>query len=367
MESLKKNRNFVEDIVNGMFDWVRVIDRNNNVIYMNKTMSDALGNPETGLKCYQLIGKSEPCMNCISREAIFDDTSHEKEEYIGDRFFSVMSSPVKNDEGEIIAVVEVLRDITQVRLLQKELIRQNTKLNDELKLAKKLQSSLLPKQLPEDKVDFSFVYKPCDELGGDFLDIFKIDERHIGIYIADVSGHGVPASMLTVFLRSSLNKKLLSPAKALQELYQEFNTSRLDENLYITIFYAVIDIEDMSMKFSNAGHNVCPIIFNSDRFELLRLPGIPISNWLEKPEYRDGNAKLFKGDKVFFYTDGIVEMRNPENEQFGEERILDLLLNGKLEPVSTLNAILDAASSFAGTTDFAGIRDDITMALLKIK
>lgn len=366
MESLKRNRHFVEDIVDGMFDWVRVIDRNNNVIYMNKAMSDGLGSSETGIKCYQIIGRCEPCMNCISRETIFDDKVHEKEEKVGDRVFSVMSSPLKNDAGEIIAVVEVLRDTTQVRQLQEELMKQNMKLNDELKLAKKLQCSLLPKQLPEDKIGFSFIYKPCEELGGDFLDVFKIDERHVGIYIADVSGHGVPASMLTVFLRSTFNKKLISPAKALQELYQEFNTSRLDENLYITIFYAVIDLEDMTMKFSNAGHNVCPVVFSSGRFELLRMPGIPISNWLEKPEYHDGTAQLYKGDKVFFYTDGIMEMRNPANEQFGEERILELLLNVKLEPVSALNAIMEAACSFAGISDISKIPDDITMALLDI-
>lgn len=366
MESLKKNRNFVEDIINGMFDWVRVIDRDNNVIYMNKTMSDSLENPESDLKCYQLIGRNEPCANCISREALVDEEPNEKEECIGGRYYSVMSSPIKNNMGETIAVVEVLRDITQVRQLQQELLRQNAKLNDELKLARKLQLSLLPKVFPEDKVDFSFVYKPSEELGGDFLDIFKIDEHHIGIYIADVSGHGVPASMLTVFLRSSLNKKLLSPAEVLQELYQEFNISKLDENLYITIFYAVIDLKDMSMVFSNAGHNVCPIIFSGSRFELLRQPGIPISNWLEKPNYHDGDAVLLKGDKIFFYTDGIVEMRNPSNEQFGEDRILEHLLKSELSPSLTLNAILEAASSFADIPDFTSIRDDITMALLEI-
>lgn len=367
MESLKKNRHFVEDVVDGMFDWVRVLDRNDNVIYMNKAMSDGLGNPEIGLKCYQFIGRNEPCLNCISRKTIFDDTSHEKEEIIGEKVFSVMSSPLKNETGEIIAVVEVLRDITQVRQLQKELVRQNFKLNDELKLAKKLQCSLLPKHLPEDKIDFSFVYKPCDELGGDFLDIFKIDEQHVGIYIADVSGHGVPASMLTVFLRSSLNKKLLSPANALKELYQEFNISSLDENLYITIFYAVIDLEDMTMNYSNAGHNACPIIFNSDRFEMLRLPGIPISNWMEKPEYMDGSTKLRKGDKIFFYTDGIVEMRNKANEQFGQDRFLDMLLNTELEPTRLLNSIVDAACSFAGIPNISEIPDDITMALLEMQ
>lgn len=367
METLRSNRLFIEEIVDGMYDWVRVLDKDYNVIYMNRAMSEGLGNPQTGLKCYQLIGRDEPCENCISKQSVINDRPCEKEEYIGDRIFSVMSSPLKNEKGEVIAVVEVLRDSTVVIRLQTELVRQNTKLNEELKLAKKLQCSLLPKHLPEDRIGFSFVYKPCEDLGGDFLDIFRVDERHVGIYIADVSGHGVPASMLTVFLRSTLNKRLLSPADALRELYQEFNTSRIDANLYITIFYAVIDTTDMTMKYSNAGHNVCPIVFNRNRFELLRMPGIPISDWLEEPEYRDGDISLNKGDKIFFYTDGIVEIRNASNEQFGEERLLELLLDAGLEPAAVLNAIVDSACSFAGIPDIGGIPDDITMALLEIK
>lgn len=367
METFRSSRHFIEDIVDGMYDWVRVLDRDDNVIYMNRAMSEGLGNPKTGMKCYELIGRNEPCENCISRQAVLNDKPCEKEEYIGNQVFSVMSSPLKNEKGEIVAVVEVLRDSTEVRRLQRELIRQNTKLNEELKLAKKLQCSLLPKRLPEDRIGFSFVYKPCEELGGDFLDIFRVDERHVGIYIADVSGHGVPASMLTVFLRSTLNKRLLSPADALRELFQEFNASRIDEDLYITIFYAIIDTADMTMVYSNAGHNVCPIVFSRDRFELLRMPGIPISNWLEKPEYRNGEISLGKGDKIFFYTDGIVEMRNASNEQFGEERLLELLLDAGLEPSAVLNSIVDSACSFAGIPDIGGIPDDITMALLEIK
>lgn len=369
METIIRNTNFINDIIDGMFDWVRVLDREDNIVYMNKAMREGMKNAAIGLKCYKAVGRDEPCENCISRKAVFDGNPHEKEECIGDRVFSVMSSPVKNDKGEIVAVVEVLRDTTKVKQLQNEILTQNTKLQDDLIMAKRLQCSMLPRQFPEDRISFSFIYNPCEALGGDFLDIFKIDDKHLGLYIADVSGHGVPASLLTVFLRSTLDKKLLSPAKALNQLYKEFNSNNFSGELYITVFYLIIDLEKMTMTYANAGHNVCPILFNqrdSSRFEMIRLPGFPISHWVENPDYKDGYLKLQECDRIFLYTDGIIEIKNSKNEQFGEDRLL-ALLEKKGEPVSTLNTIFNAAFEFAGLTDVTKTMDDITIALLDVK
>lgn len=362
-----QNYGFIKSIIDGMFDWVRVLDKDDNVIFMNKAMADGLQNAKPGSKCYELIGRAEPCENCISRQAVFHGRPHEKEEILDGRTFSVMSSPVRNEAGEIIAVVEVLRDVTQLKQLQKEILRQNTKLQDDLLLARKLQCSMLPRDLPEDKIDFSFIYRPCEALGGDFLDVFRIDGRHLGIYIADVSGHGVSASMLTVFLRSSLNKRLLSPSQALAQLYREFNSGGFDGGLYITVFYAIIDTEERKMVYSNAGHNVCPIVFNKNRLEPLWLPGIPISDWVEYPVYEDAFLTLQQGDRVFLYTDGIVELYNKEGRQFGEERLLEQLLTSKASPSGTLNRLFDAACDFAGLKNASMVPDDITMALLEIK
>jgi len=352
-----------------MYDWVRVLDMHDNVIFMNKAMSDAFGKPMIGTKCYQIIGRTEPCPNCTSRKTVFDGASHEKEEYINGRVFSVMCSPIRNAEGKIIAAVEVLRETTQLKQLNQKLQLQNDKLKDELEMARKLQTSLLPEPPEDDRFDFSFLYLPCEALGGDFLDIFRIDRSHMGLYLADVSGHGVPASLLTVFLRSSLNKKLVSPAKALEELYYEFNGSKLDENLYITLFYAIIDLEKKTMLYSNAGLNVSPVIYNSTRFDLLRLPGIPISNWMEKPEYSDGTARLETGDRLFLYSDGILELRDKNNEQYGEDRLLNILLNGTASqrPEQLLLDIKKSAFRFAGIKSENGLQDDITMALLEMK
>jgi len=364
----KNDSNFIEDIINGMYDWVRVIDRDDNIIYMNKAMSEDLGCESEGeKKCYAVIGRNTPCENCVSRKAVFDGTPHEKEEIINGRTLSIMSSPIKDKQGNITSVVEVLRDITQTKELQKKIIEQNNKLQDDLNIARKLQCSLLPKTLSEDKIKFSFIYQPCESIGGDFVDIYNIDEKHIGVYIADVSGHGVYASMLTVFLRSSINKGILSPSEALKKLYKEYNKSNFDPDLYITVFYAVINLEERTITFSNAGHNVAPIIFNKSKFNLLRTPGIPISNWLDKPGYTEKTLPLEKGDRIFLYTDGIIEIRNSLSEIFGEERLLNLLLNGGSEPNSILNGIFDSALTFSGIKDVTEISDDITMALLEIK
>lgn len=360
----------VEEIINGMKDWVRVVDGNNCLVYVNKAMEDALGRLTIGEACYRAIGKEAPCENCISRKAVFEGKSYQKEEVIDGKIFLVMSSPVRNGKGEIIAAVEVLRDVTKLKKLQDTVMEQNKKLQDDLNIAKKLQCSLLPKGLPEEKIKFSFVYQPCEDLGGDFMDIFKIDDQHIGLYIADVSGHGVPASMLTVFLRSSMDKKNLSPAGALTSLFKEFNDNDFDKDVYITVFYAIINLKDYSLKYSNAGHNASPLVFNlneNNRLEYLRVPGIPISNWLESPGYYDNEINLYKGDKVFFYTDGIIELKNNNGEQFGEERLQEILLNDTSEPSGILNKIVESACVFGEIQDTSKIPDDITMALIEMK
>ncbi|MGE5614318.1 MAG: SpoIIE family protein phosphatase [Bacillota bacterium] len=368
-ESFKKSEHFIEEIVDGMFDWVRVIDLDNNIIYMNKAMSESLNNPGLGKKCYEILGRDEPCSNCTLRKMVFDGHSHEKEEHINGRIFSVMSSPIRNKEGKIIAAVEVLRDTTQVKQLYEKTKEQNMEMKKDLEIARKLQISLLPGTPSDPRFDFSMMFMPCESLGGDFLDIFDIDGSHLGLYIADVSGHGVQAALLTVFLRSTLDRKLLSPARALEELHAEFNRSKLDldENLYISVFYTIIDLDKKIMVYSNAGLNVIPIVYNKNGIDMLRLPGIPISNWAKVPGYKDASRELRPGDKLFLYSDGILEMRNAANEQYGEERLLDILHNNDLKPRELLQKIKESAFDFAGLETGGVLKDDVTMALLEIK
>ncbi len=366
------SQNFVSDILDGMYDWVRVIDRDKNIILMNKAMCEGLGKCQIGKKCYELIGRTEPCEICISRDAVFDGKSHEKQEIINGRIFSVMSSPVKNKNNEIVAVVEVLRDVTHIHILHNKIMEQNERLRKDLVMSEKIQLSLLPKEYDDEKISFSYIFHPCGRVGGDFLDFFRIDENHIGVYIADVQGHGVPASMLTVFLKSSLNKKLLSPAEALRQLFNDFNQNEFDTQLYITVFYAIINTQTGTVTYSNAGLNVAPVIFGQDRFEILRTPGIPISCWLEHPEYVDKETHLSKGDIIFLYTDGLPEFKNPAGEQFGKDRLLNIVFGSRgarsQECLKNhLSRLLDSVTHFAGAENLSEAHDDITAAMLLFK
>jgi sigma-B regulation protein RsbU (phosphoserine phosphatase) len=355
-----------EDIINGMSDWVRVLDLDCNIVYVNKTMSEALKTPIIGKKCYEAFNKREPCENCISRKSMENVKTYEKEEIFEDKVFSVMSSPIKGSNGDVIAVVEVLRDITELKSMQIKIVEQNKRLNDSLNIARKLQISLLPAKLSKERVNFSYIYKPCETLGGDFFDIFEIDDDHLGVYIADVSGHGVSSSLMTVFLRSSINKNTHSPSEALEKLYKEFNNVRFGTDLYMTIFYSIIDLRNMILTYSNAGHNVCPIIFGNSDFKMLRKPGIPISDWVQQPNYTDSCINLCKGDKIFYSTDGIIEIRNSSKEQFGEERLLEALLNDDSKSCNLLNNIFCKACNFAKVERTSQICDDITMAIVEI-
>lgn len=359
---------FIEEIIDGMQDWVRVINRDDTIVFVNKAMQDALGEDIVGRKCYEALGRTSPCPNCVTR-CLFANQPACKEEIINGRIFSVTSSPLRGEDGETVeAVIEVLHDITALKNLSRELEEQNEKLKADLAMARRLQCSLLPKnQISNDKIDFSFIYKPCETLGGDFLDIFQIDPDHLGVYIADVSGHGVAASMLTMFLRTALNKSATSPSKALTQLYEYFNRNGFADELYIAVFYGIIDTSDYTMTYTNAGLNVCPVIYSKDSFQILRAPGIPISNWVETPEYMEVTVDIKPKDRMFFYTDGIIEIRNAQNDQLGEERIIEYLLESDSQPSVTLSTIIDMATDFSGRNNPNDIMDDITMALIEIK
>ncbi len=113
-------------------------------------------------------------------------------------------------------------------------------------------------------------------LSGDMFDIYFIDEENIGIYICDVVGHGVTASMMTMFVRQTMRAikdDILSPSAALTELHKRFVTLNLGADKYFTIFYGIYNIKNKQLKYSNAGHNCIPIRFNTDQVTLLKTKG----------------------------------------------------------------------------------------------
>ncbi len=315
-------------VLEGMADWVRVVDKEGTIIYANKTMKEALGYNIVGMKCYKSHGKTMPCSFCITDRSISTGEIVQKEERINGRYFSVKSSPVTNSEGKVFAAVEVFRDVTRERKLELELIEKNKKMSKDLRFAKRIQERILPNRETLDNIAIDYIYKPSELLSGDMFDVFHIDEENIGIYISDVSGHGVAAAMMTMFIRQTMRAikdDIVSPSAALSELYRRFSTLNFDVDKYFTIFYGVFNKSTYEFKYANAGHNCIPIKYNNDGKEMLEVKGYPMTLLFDEIFYKEETVTLKKGDNILFYTDGITEAKNREGKEFGIESVIRII------------------------------------------
>lgn len=362
-ESLNKMGNKIDQyemldyhVLEGMADWVRVVDKDGNIIYANKTMKEALGNEIVGMKCHLVTGKPAPCNFCITERSIRQGETLQKEEIINGRYFSVKSSPVKDCDGSIFAAVEVFRDVTRERRLELELVERNKKMSKDLGFAKRIQQKILPRKGNIGNIKIDYIYKPSEMLSGDMFDVFHIDDENIGIYVSDVVGHGVAASMMTMFIRQtmrSIRDDILSPSIALTELHRRFSMLGLDTEKYFTIFYGVFNKSTNEFKYANAGHNSIPIKYNKDGLELLEAKGYPIALLFDKMIYDEKKVELKKGDKILLYTDGITEAKNEKGEEFGISSVIDMIYNDKGNLLHEINDKITVYSWGEQEDDFA--------------
>ena len=349
-------------VLEGMADWVRVIDKDGTIIYANKTMKEALGNHIVGMKCHKAIRKDSPCSFCITDRSINTGEIVQKEEQILGRYFSVKSSPVSNSDGKVFAAVEVFRDVTRERRLELELIERNKKMSKDLVFAKRIQEKILPSKGALDNLSIDYIYRPSEMLSGDIFDFFHLDDDNIGIYIADVSGHGVAAAIMTMFVRQtmrSIKDSKLSPGNALTELHHRFESLGLEVDKYITIFCGLFNKSTYEFIYSNAGHHCLPIKYNDDGIEMLEAKGYPIFSLFNKIEYNESIIKLKKEDKILLYTDGIIEAKDKNGKEFGIESIINIVKNHNCD---VLREIEDKIIS----NSWGELQDDIAIVLIDL-
>ena len=292
------------------------------------------------------------------------------------------------DKDELLARLKVGLRITDLErnLAQRnqELEKINDRMRRDLQAAAKIQQALLPTQLPVcEKANFAWKYVPCDELAGDTLNLFYLDEDHIGLYLLDVSGHGVPAALLSVNLSRILNPNpgqsdllkeqipgshdyhLVAPEEVANRLNQRFPLDSTTEQ-YFTIQYGQLNIKSSSLTFISAGHPPMIHLKADGSSQAIQIRSMPIGFMIGVSKvYKEQKLKLQDGDRLYFYSDGIIEAMNPEREQFGVKRLLESFNNSRaLSLNDSLDRLTDELDQW---TVGQGCGDDVSLLALEIK
>lgn len=196
----------------------------------------------------------------------------------------------------------------------------------ELQSAKSIQQRLLPAGKWAGGKKYAYTYLPCRDIGGDLPDVYTVGNSACGV-IADVSGKGISAGMLSAFVKAAYDKSAPSPAQAIGNLAAKFRELNLDERNYVTV--AAVRIDPDSVTYSMAGHNVPILLKTKNGISQVMLNSPPVSNWFENPAYFDDVLPYEKGDILVLLTDGVTECRNNRGEMFGTDGAIKTLSYSK--------------------------------------
>jgi phosphoserine phosphatase RsbU/P len=247
-------------------------------------------------------------------------------------------------------------------------VAKRERLNREVEIAREVQERLFPQKLPVIAgLDYAGHCRPALGVGGDYYDFLALPHGNLGIAIGDVSGKGIGAALMMASLQASLRSEATRAPENLAAAVA--NVNRLvyeasSANRYATFFYGQYDPAQGKFDFVNAGHNSPILLHRGDGGKVTRLePGGTVVGLLENAEYQQGSVPISPDDVLVAYTDGISEAMNPEDEEWGEDRLLEALrgCHGKTAQ-EILKTIFDAATQFAGA---APQHDDMTLVVLR--
>ena len=255
----------------------------------------------------------------------------------------------------------------RLKKIQGELAGAYKSLDDEFKVMADLQRSLLPKPLPDvEGFEFSSHYSPSLLAGGDYYDFIRLTNLHMGILVADVSGHGAAACMVMAIMRVVMRafvQELLSPAGALT-VVNNVLVKHVPTDQFATAFYGILNLRSNRLTYSSAGHNPALIYRNSEKkaHELKNAGGVPLKI-LPDVRYEEEEVVIEPGDQMLLYTDGLTEAFDPDQKMFGEEALADLVEKyGAQEPSVLVAEIWRSLHAFVRTEPF---HDDVTLVSLR--
>ena len=306
----------------------------------------------------------------ILADAAKNFTPEEDGSYSADKVSTFIAS--SDDE-----IAELSRD---VRAMQESIVEdtgnltrmtaERERISTELGLAKQIQAGMLPSVFPpfpeKTQFDLFATMTPAREVGGDFYDFFLVDEDHLALVIADVSGKGVPGALFMAITKAILKNSVVlgRPVGESLEIINKLICANNKLEMFVTIWLGVMEISTGKITAANAGHEY-PVVSRNGRFELLKDTHSFVIGGMEDVHYKEYELQLEKGDTLFLYTDGIPEAVNTEETMFGTDRMLETLnANAGADPEKLIGAVSQAVTEFVGEADQY---DDQTMLCLVYK
>src|ERR687890_811430 len=256
--------------------------------------------------------------------------------------------------------------VAQLVRQQQQQAQERERIEQELRVARLIQQTLLPKHVPDRPgYEVAAYYQPAREVGGDFYDFLDLDDGRLGLVVGDVTDKGVPAALVMATTRTMLRasaQRLDSPGEVLKRVNDVIVTD-IPPNMFITCLYAILDTETGRLQFANAGHDL-PYRRSSTAggAEELRATGMPLG-LLPGMNYEEKEIVLERGDYVLYYSDGLVEAHDPEREMFSFPSLQGLVGAHRSGGQEMVNFLLSELSRFVGE-DWEQ-EDDITLVTLE--
>ncbi len=265
--------------------------------------------------------------------------------------------------AQVIEAVRLYREEQELQKIQYEM----KKLQQEMNLAREIQTNLLPKNLPAlPGYDIAGISIPAKQVGGDYYDFISVPGDRLVFCLGDVSGKGIPAALLMANLQATLRGQTIGSSCA-RECLEHSNTllyNSTDSEKFATLFYAILDTRAHRLCFANAGHNYPFLITHKGEIQRLKSIGIPLG-FLERFEFSEHSISLLPGDLLVVFSDGISEAMNSYAEEFGEGHIQEIIMTNRHKSAKIIiQTIINSVNEYVGGCEQS---DDMTLICIKRK
>lgn len=398
LDQLKESNEFLNKVLQNINTALFLVDEEVKVSEFNDAFQILFSQDRSqaiGRRCGNVIGcsfavdekaecgKSSHCDKCAIRSAIVKALSRHSSTYkeLLNRDFVIAGKRLNkhlqfstqyldyHDNSMALVMIDDVSELQQQKLALEEKQRL---IEEDLKAAAGIQHCLLPdiQAFPE-RVRWAWEFEPCHQIGGDIFNVMTLDDRHAALYMLDISGHGVPSALVTVSVSQSLSVSgglvkdrkgnITPPRQVIEALDHEYPMERFSKTF--TIFYGILDVMDMRLTYCNAGHPAPVVVRAGGGLEMLEATGTLVGLGGLIP-FEESRIQLNGKDKLIFYSDGIIERHGPENELYGQDRMLNMVTRQLGQGIEAmLQAIYRDVLDFGGGQE---AKDDLSLLGLEI-